>query len=157
MNIIPRVSVRRDNGHMARRPPAFDTLQREIDRVFDAFTGGFLTRDGGAAFPSVDITETDKEVRISCELPGLEEKDVHVSLADDILTIRGEKRAEHEEGEKGYQLVERSYGAFSRSIELPAHVDANKVQAKMKHGVLKISAPKTEGSNVRRIEIRPES
>jgi HSP20 family protein len=155
MNIIPRVSVRRDDGQLARRAPAFDTLQREIDRVFDAFSGGFFTRGDGAPFPSVDVAETDREIKVSCELPGLEEKDVQVSLVDNVLTIRGEKRAEHEEGDKANRLVERSYGAFSRAIELPAYVEADQVKATMKHGVLKITAPKTEGSHVKRIDVRP--
>jgi HSP20 family protein len=86
----------------------------------------------------------------------MEEKDVELSLADNVLTIRGEKRAEREEKDHQFAFTERSYGAFSRSIELPAHVDPNQVKAKMNKGVLKIVAPKTEAPNARRIEIRPE-
>jgi HSP20 family protein len=141
---------------MSRRNSGFDTLQREIDRIFDTFSGGLPTRGGIGIFPSLDVTETDKEIKISCELPGLEEKDVQLSLTDDILTIRGEKRAEVEEKNGGYQHMECAYGAFSRSVELPAHVDPNQVKARMKRGVLKITAPKTPAPNATRIEIRPE-
>jgi HSP20 family protein len=73
--------------------------------------------------PSMDVTETDKEIEITAELPGLEEKDVQINLSDNLLTIRGEKKAEKEQKEKDYRLVERSYGSFSRTLELPDGVD----------------------------------
>ncbi|MGH7024879.1 MAG: Hsp20/alpha crystallin family protein [Caulobacteraceae bacterium] len=157
MNIGTNIPVRRDDGRFLWRAPGVDSLQREIDRVFDAFSGGFLGGNGGTPAPMVDVVETDKEVKISCELPGLEEKDIELSLADDVLTLRGEKRTEHDETVKGYRHLERSYGAFARSIELPAHVDATKARATMKKGVLKVVAPKTESEHARRIEIRPEA
>jgi HSP20 family protein len=95
---------------------AFTSLQREIDGLFDDFTRGFPTFSGGGELlPSVDVTETDKQIEITAELPGLEEKDVQVNVADNVLTIRGEKKAEKEEKDKTYRLVERSFGSFVRS------------------------------------------
>jgi HSP20 family protein len=156
MNLSTHLPVRQGGGLTSRRSPGFDTLQREIDRIFDVFGGGAPTRSGIGLFPSLDVTETDKEIKVSCELPGMEEKDVQLSLTDDVLTIRGEKRAESEDKDGGYQHMECAYGAFSRTVELPAHVDPNQVQARMKRGVLKITAPKTPAPNATRIEIKPE-
>jgi HSP20 family protein len=156
MNLTSLVPVRRNGRPPAWREPGLSTLQREIDRIFDTFSGGLLSSPVTATYPAVDVSETGKEIRIECELPGMEEKDVELSLVDNVLTIRGEKRTERDEKDGAYTFVERSYGAFSRSIELPAHVDPNQVKAKMHKGVLKITAPKIEAPNVKRIEIRPE-
>jgi HSP20 family protein len=157
MNLPSRVPVRRNGQPSVWRDPGLGGLQREIDRIFDTFTGGLLSGAASVAFPVVDVSETNKEIRIECELPGMEERDVELSLADNILTIRGEKRAEREEKDDKFAFTERSYGTFSRSIELPAHVDPSQVKAKMNKGVLKITAPKIEAPNARRIEIRPEA
>jgi len=139
------------------------SLQHEINRAFDDFwsrferpfdsTHGFLT----TAQPRVDISDTDNEVEISVELPGLDEKDIDVTLTDDVLTIRGEKKAEKEEKRSGYYMSERTYGAFHRSIPLPAGVDSSKADARFKKGVLTIQMPKTPEakSKVRRIEVKP--
>lgn len=126
--------------NIARSDNPFVSLQREIDRLFDDFTRGFPTFSGGVGelLPSVDVTETGKEIEITAELPGLEEKDVPVNLADNVLTIRGEKKAEKEEKDKTYRLVERSYGSFMRSLELPEGVDANAIKASIDKGVLKV-------------------
>ena len=156
MNLTPYSSVR-NGGSLARRDHAFETLQREIDQLFDTFSGSMWGRgDHGQVIPRLDVTETEKEVKITCELPGLEERDVQLALTDSLLTIRGEKRTEAEDKDKSYYHSERSYGAFARTVELPTHVDAGKVQASMKHGVLKIVAPKSAEGAARRIEIRPE-
>jgi len=113
-------------------------LQREVDRLFEDFTRGFPSFPTSPAFqtrgavdlmPSMDVTETDKEIEITAELPGLEEKDVQINLSDNLLTIRGEKKAEKEQKEKDYRLVERSYGSFSRTLELPDGVDPNAIKA----------------------------
>lgn len=159
MNLPSRVPVRRNGEPSIWRDPGLGSLQREIDRIFDTFTGGLLSGAASVAFPVVDVSETNKEIKIECELPGMEERDVEVSLADNVLTIRGEKRAEREEkdGNNQFAFTERSYGTFSRSIELPAHVDPNQVKAKMNKGVLKIVAPKIDTPNAKRIEIRPEA
>ncbi|MBF0343802.1 MAG: Hsp20/alpha crystallin family protein [Nitrospirae bacterium] len=93
--------------------------------------------------PSVNITESDKEIKVSAELPGMDEKDIDVSITQDSLTIKGEKKEEKQEEATGYYHVERSYGAFSRTIPLPCELDHNKIEASFKKGVLVITLPKT--------------
>jgi HSP20 family protein len=140
-----QLEVRREWDH----PLA--SFQREMNRLFDNFFGGFslapwepLERGVTSSFtPRVDVSETDKEIKISAELPGMEEKDIDVSLTHDTLTIKGEKKAEAEEKGKDYYRIERSYGSFTRSLPLPVEVDTNKVEATFKKGVLEITLPKT--------------
>ncbi len=133
---------------MSRRDDFFDpifSLRREVDRIFDEFFNGFgnIGHDAGLSLrPAVDIAEDDKELVISAEIPGLDEKDLDVSLAGDLLTIKGEKKAEHEERNGGAYYVERRYGSFSRSVRLPFQVDDQDVEAKYEKGVLTIRIPK---------------
>jgi len=152
MNLVP---FGRENGAPAHRDFGFNTLQREVDRVFDSFARSVPMFNTRPAYPSMDVLETDKEIEIWCELPGLEEKDVQVSLADGVLTIEGEKQAERDEKGRAYQLLERSYGAFSRSIALPAKVDPDSVKAIMKKGVLKLTVSKPKSAAAHQIEIKP--
>lgn len=140
----------------------FTSLQREIDRLFDDFTRGFpsgvasLSGNGATALmPSMDVTETDKEIEISAELPGLEEKDVQINVADSFLTIRGEKKAEKEQKDKNYRLVERSYGSFERTLELPEGVNADAIKATISKGVLKVTVPKPAPAQAKKIEVKP--
>ena len=98
--------------------------------------------------------ETDKQIEITAELPGLEEKDVQVNLADNVLTIRGEKKAEKEEKDKAYRLVERSYGSFVRSLELPEGVNADAIKASIDKGVLKVTVPKPAPAQVKKIDVK---
>jgi HSP20 family protein len=132
----------------------FSELQREIDRLFDEFTRGLPAIGGSALTPRMDVTETDGEIELSAELPGLEEKDVQVNYADGVLTIRGEKKAEKEEKDKNYRLVERSYGAFERSLELPAGVDPEKIQASIAKGVLTVKVPKPAPAQGKKIDVK---
>jgi len=99
--------------------------------------------DDEAFLPALDAKESDDEIRITVELPGLEEKDVEVTLKDDVLTIQGEKRAESKREEKGSQWIERRYGSFRRAIPLPADVDSDAVKAQFKSGILTVIAPRT--------------
>ena len=101
----------------------------------------------------MDVTETEKELEITAELPGLEEKDVDITLSDGVLTIRGEKKADHEEKGKDFHMVERSYGAFARSLQLPAGVDPNTIKASLDKGVLKVSMPK-KMADVKKIPVK---
>jgi HSP20 family protein len=163
------------NGGTGTNPSAhpFGSLHREIDRLFDDFTRGLdvLGRAQVNLVPSMDVTETDKEIVITAEMPGLERKDVEISLEDDVLTIRGEKRVESEQGDKGektaksdksnnknnqqnYHLSERSYGVFYRVLQLPSGIDPSKVQATMSKGVLKITIPKPARSEAKKIEVK---
>ena len=118
-----------------------------MDSLFDNFYRGFdigpFESRLGAFSPKVDVTENDKEIKISAELPGMDEKDIEVSLHNDMLTIKGEKKEEKEDKGKDYYRMERSYGSFLRTIPLPAEVETDKVEAKFKKGVLSITLPKT--------------
>lgn len=138
-----KVPVKRVEEH------PFLALHRDMNRLFDEFFANFgLAPFGdvwGAGFsPSVDVMENDKEIRVLAELPGLDENDIEVSLDRNVLTISGEKKEEQEDKGKNYYRVERSYGAFQRTIPLPCEVVADKVDAKFKKGVLTITLPKTE-------------
>ena len=138
------------------------SLQREINHVFDDFwhkveSGWNGQNDAVGMFgPSTDVTETDKGVDVSIELPGMTEEDIDISLTSDTMTIRGEKKIEHEEERKGVYMSERSYGSFYRTVPLPAGVDADKADAKFKNGVLTVSLPKTAEAQakVKRIPVK---
>jgi len=108
----------------------------------------------GGFCPQVDVTETKKEIKICVEIPGVEAKDVDVSVEDGMLTIKGEKKYGREEDEKGTYRMERSYGAFERSISLPSEVDESKAKAEFKNGVLHLSLPKRPGVESRRKKIQ---
>jgi HSP20 family protein len=136
----------------------FGFLHREIDRLFEDFTRG-LDVAGQAQVnlvPSIDVAETDKEIMITAEMPGLERKDVDISFEDNVLTIRGEKKVEKEQDDKNknYHLSERSYGVFLRVLQLPAGIDPSKIQATMSNGVLKITIPKPAHSEPKKIEVK---
>src|SRR3954468_5601125 len=138
----------------------FGPLHREIDRLFDDFTRGGLgvmaTPAQTNLLPSIDVTETEKQIEITAELPGLERKDVEISVDDDVLTIRGEKKVEakEEDKSKNYHVTERSYGVFFRAIQLPAGVDPASIQATMSNGVLKVTIPKPAKSEPKKIEVK---
>jgi HSP20 family protein len=157
MNLVP---FGRENGAPARRDLGFNTLQREIDRVFDSFArnipvwGGHSTAASNWAYPNIDVVESDKEIEITCELPGMEESDVNLSLADGVLTIKGEKQATKEEKGKSYQLLERTYGSFSRSIPLPTNLEVDSVRASMDKGLLKVKVAKPKSAAPHQIEIK---
>jgi len=124
----------------------FLTLHREMNRLFDDVFRGFGTgmpglTTRGLGWPSVEMVETDQGLRVSAELPGLEEKDVELLINDDVLTLRGEKRAETADKERGYS--ERSYGRFERVIALPFAVEQDKVEASFKNGVLSVTLPRS--------------
>jgi HSP20 family protein len=104
--------------------------------------------------PSIDVCETDKAIEVSAEMPGLERKDVEISIEDDTLTIRGEKNVEEERKDKNVQLSERSYGVFYRVLQLPPGVDPSNVQATMSNGVLKLTIPKPAKSEPNKIEVK---
>lgn len=163
MNLRSLIPLR-DRGGLAR-PEVFGSLQREVDRLFDEFARGlpmFSTQAMMNIVPSVDVTETDKEIEITAELPGLERKDVDISLEDNVLTIRGEKKVESQEGDKkdnggngkNYHLSERSYGVFYRMLQLPPAIDPSTVKATMSNGVLKITIPKPPRTQAKKIEVK---
>ncbi len=130
-------------------PATVYDLWREMDDVFDNFfnRSSLIPYEGwagplGSFQPRVDVQETETEVKISAELPGLDEKDLHLSLSDETLTISGEKREEKEDRGRNYYRRECAYGRFQRVVPLPGPIDADKVDAVFKKGVLTITLPK---------------
>jgi HSP20 family protein len=126
-------------------------LHREIDRLFSEFAQG--TGPNGAPaniMPNIEI----KAIEVSAEMPGLERKDVEISIEDDTLTIRGEKRLEEDRKDKNVQHSERAYGVFLRVLQLPVGIDPSSVQATMSNGVLKITIPKPAKPEPKKIEVK---
>jgi HSP20 family protein len=153
-----KMSVRNE-GKGTDRPVEwrpFESLRREVDRLFEDFQVGSWRSSfarnlfdlqplwrGEIRAPAVDIVETDKVYEITAELPGMDESNIDVKFADGTLTIKGEKRDQKEEKNKDYYLSERHYGSFQRSFGVPDGVDADKIEANFKNGVLTVTLPKT--------------
>jgi HSP20 family protein len=151
-SVVP-VTPPRTVARQETNPFAF--LQQEIDRLFDGFGRNFPPFAGGnTALPRMDVSETDKVIEVTAELPGLEAKDVQLNLADNVLTIRGEKKSEREEKEKDYHLLERSFGSFARSLQLPDGVKPEDVSAEIAKGVLKVTVKKPGPKQSKQIEIK---
>ncbi|MBF0352757.1 MAG: Hsp20/alpha crystallin family protein [SAR324 cluster bacterium] len=131
-------------------------FHREMDRLFQDFFKDFWSpstfwgREGGSMFsPKLNVSEDEKQIDVTLEIPGMDEKDIRISLKDDILSIKGTKNQEKEDKQKEYHHIERSYGSFQRSIQLPCEVQADKVQASFKKGVLSVTLPKVENAQSR--------
>ncbi|MBX6321141.1 MAG: Hsp20/alpha crystallin family protein [Rhodospirillaceae bacterium] len=155
-----KMPVKTESGNKAtpvarREWEPFESLRREVDRLFDDFTRGFpfggsffdiepfwRRTAGWGAMPAMDVVDKGKAYEITAELPGLDENDVEIKLSDDTLTIQGEKKEETEEKKKDYYLAERRYGSFQRSFRLPASVDADRIEASFRKGVLTVTLPK---------------
>ncbi|MBN1465624.1 Hsp20/alpha crystallin family protein [candidate division KSB1 bacterium] len=131
------------------------SLQREMNRVFDAF---FQDNEENAAtstwYPSVDISETPEKIDIYAELPGLTKEDIKLTIRENLLQLSGEKNRKDDEADANYHRVERIYGTFSRSFTLPAKVQVDKVGATFKDGVLHLELPKAEEEKARLIQIK---
>ena len=154
-------------------PDVWRSFRSEMDRLFDRFAGGFgfpsLRRmfDMEPAWrpassftfsaPAIDMSEDEKAYKVSAELPGLDAKDVDVSISGNTLVLKGEKRQEKEEKEKNYYFSERAYGSFQRAFELPASVDRDKVSADFAKGVLTITLPKTPDAQKQQKKIEVKS
>jgi len=141
------------------RPFEFDRIKREMDRVWDSFLEGRPMRraeEGREWLPSIDVSETKNDLVIKAELPGLDPKDIDISMSNGYLTIRGEKKNEKEEKDENYHLIERSYGSFTRSVRLPREVQSDKITASFKNGVLRVTLPKSEESKKKEIKIKVE-
>ena len=149
-----QLPVRREAEH------PWSDFRREMNRLFDDMLGGeregALVPFGGewSAFsPQVDVTETEDEIKVSAELPGLDQEDIDVSLSNGTLLIRGEKREEKEEKGESYYRSERAYGAFRRDIPLPSAVDVEQVDAVFEQGVLTVTLPKTEEARAKKVTV----
>jgi HSP20 family protein len=158
MATTTQVPVKQGAVTPARAPfNVFGSLQREIDRLFEDFAPGL-------AFPSsraleevrakMDLAETKDGLELTVELPGLEEKDINVSVSDGQLTVSGEKKLETERKDQNYHFVERSYGSFSRSLALPSGVKADQIKATMAKGVLKVVIPTPAKPEPQKIEVK---
>lgn len=138
------------------------SLQRDMNHVFEDFwrkvENGWNGNDNlvGMFGPSTDMTETDKSVDVSIELPGMTQDDIDISMSANAMTIRGEKKIEHEEERKGIYMSERQYGSFYRTVPLPAGVDPDAAEATFKNGVLTVSLPKTKEAlaQIKRIPVK---
>lgn len=138
----------------------FVSLQREMNRLFeDFFSRDYFVepfRGIGEWRPALDVAETDSAVIVKAELPGVEPKDVEVSLSGDVLLVKGEKKEEKEEKTKSFHRVERHYGSFERAVRLPSPVKPNEVEATFKNGVLTVTLPKAEEAKTKSVKIKVE-
>jgi HSP20 family protein len=164
MDLVPwrsdrkSIPVRREDEH------PFASLQRDINRIFEDFSRGFgfsrispFGEDRLFSFqPQVDVVEEDDQFVVTAELPGVEEKDIDISVSQGALTIKGEKKVEKREEEKDRHYYERSYGFFQRTVPLLTEIDESKVSAELKKGVLRVTIPKSERARreVRRIPVQ---
>ena len=128
-------------------------LEREMEEMFGRLPSWPWSRERGWA-PAVDMIDEDDRIVVRADLPGLDEKDIEVTVHDGMLTVRGERKAEKEEKKEGYYYNERSYGMFSRTLPLPAAVEADKVKATFKKGVLEVHLPKAKEAQDKKIEIK---
>lgn len=156
-NKLPIKSEKKTGVTGTPQRSTFDSLRREVDRIFDEFhPAAWRFPFGRSIFglevphsaawqiaPATDMVEKDKEYEISAELPGMDEKDIEIKLSNHTLSIKGEKTEEKEEREKDYYLSERRYGSFHRIFQLPEGVDADKIEASFSKGVLKVKMPKS--------------
>jgi HSP20 family protein len=131
-----------------------------FDQLFDTFFGNAGRAANGNSLmraPETDVVETEREIRVVTEMPGLKRENIDIDIENNVLTIRGEKREQRTEGEQGrWHLAERRYGTFTRSFVLPRDVDADNIQAAFQDGVLTVTVPKSEKARRRRIEIGGE-
>jgi len=141
---------------LVRWDPAreLDTLQSDVNRLFDGFFGRRESPTAGRRWiPAMDLVETDDHLVLRADLPGLDREDIEIEVKDNVLTVAGERKGEHEEKGEGFHRVERSFGRFSRSLDLPQGIDAGEVDAQFDRGVLEVRIPKPEERKPTRIEI----
>ena len=130
-------------------------MRREMDDLWSRLFGERMMEPAAAGWlPSLDVKDADGSIVVTAELPGLTAKDIDLSISEDLLTIKGEKKAEAEKKEEGVYFSERYFGSFQRSVRLPASVDSDKVKADFKNGVVRIEMPKSEKSRTRKIPIQ---
>ncbi len=149
----------------------FESLRREVDRLFEDFTLNpfrlplrrpafdlepFWQPDSWVAQPAIDLVERDNAFEMTAEMPGLDEKNIEVNVADGVLTIKGQKEEEKVEKKEDFHLRERRFGSFARSVRIPDTVDADKIGASFKNGVLKVTLPKKPEAQkpVKKIEVK---
>jgi len=140
------------------RRDRFLSFRREMNSLLDDVFHGQMTAAGGESptlMPQIDVSETGRELMISAELPGLSENEIEVHLENDVLVIRAEKKFERKDEKENYHFMERSYGRFQRALRLPGPVDPDQVQARLEHGVLTVTVPKSHRQErSRRIKVQ---
>lgn len=141
LNLIPRANV-------------MFPMRNVFDRLFDDMNMTSLMSNDMTFEPVFDISENEKEYSVVAELPGIDEKDIEVNMLDGVLTIKGEKKQEREDKEATYHRIERRYGSFHRSFRMPEKVEADKIDATFKDGILRLTMPKSEEREVKKIEIK---
>lgn len=148
---MPNIDVAKPSAKTPAQRPSrdvFDAMRQEMDRLFDRFDlGRWPSLTGGGAqngfmSPSIDVKDTGKEIVIEAELPGVTDKDIAVTFADGVLTIKGEKKSQREEKKDDYYMSERSFGSFERSLALPEGIDDGAIEARFDKGVLHVTVPK---------------
>ncbi len=162
-NLIPWRNKVREVEHTGSTESAVTRFQSEVDRLFERFFGEpFWTPTrlfgdrwpwGGAFTPSLDVTETENEILVHVDLPGVDPKDLDISVSGDMLTISGERKEEHEERRENYYRAERMFGSFRRTIPLPASVNRDKITAEYDKGVLTVRLAKAEQAVAKRIPV----
>jgi HSP20 family protein len=148
------LTLRKPFGKMV--PFDFEQMRRDMDRLWDSFfeRGRMSPHEAETWYPSLDVAETKNDVVVKAEVPGMDPKDIDISLSDGVLTIKGERKQEREEKEENVHLVERSYGSFTRSVQLPKEVKSDKIEASYKDGVLKVVLPKSEEAKKKEVKIK---
>ncbi|MGD9109811.1 MAG: Hsp20/alpha crystallin family protein [Phycisphaerales bacterium] len=130
-------------------------LHRDMDDLFGAFFGNWpSTTLERAVWPAIDVADNENEITVKAEVPGCNSEDIDISVHGNILTISGEKKQEEEKKEKGYYHLERSYGSFSRQINLPSDVETDKIDAACKNGVLTVKLPKAEKAKAIKVKVK---
>jgi HSP20 family protein len=131
-----------------------DSLQSEVNRLFDTFFGGRPANAGLRRWvPAMDLVETEDHLVLRADLPGVDPEEVNIELKDGVLTVSGERKGEHEEQTDSFYRVERAFGTFSRSMSLPERVEADRITATVENGVLEVRIPKPEERKPHRVEI----
>ncbi|HET6272190.1 MAG TPA: Hsp20/alpha crystallin family protein [Bacteroidota bacterium] len=146
------------NRELTAFPTDILNMQREINKMFNGFFRGD-TQDDGSLVPSVwtpavDVAEHENQYVVKVELPGVTKDDVKITMQENVLTIRGEKKQETETKDSNFHRVERSYGSFQRSFSLPTHVKNEKIEASYKDGILTVTLPKAEEAKPKQIEVK---
>lgn len=129
------------------------SMRDDMDRLFDTFFGSNVDNPEGFWKPAIDIEESNGNLVVNAEIPGMTKEEIKVSVQDDVLTISGERKRENEKKDKMFHRIERCYGEFHRMIRLPATVDVDKVKAAYKDGVLQVILPKPESLKPKNIDV----
>lgn len=160
MNLTPWKGKRRENlGELGWPGSTLGTLRSEMDRLFDRFFGGMWSDEPGLStglgfLPSLDVSETEKEITVRAELPGVDPKDLNITISGQTLTLSGEKQESVERKDENFFHSERRFGSFRRTVQLPTPVDSEKVNAEFKNGVIHIRMEKVQAAIPKRITVR---